>query len=208
MSAPAIGEEIGRIVRLQVQVRSLKVPGPKHRAYDPGGIVAVPRLLLEEVGATGVTEDGTRVQDIHHREHPKTRNRFGNEICFGFTSHYSAMRARMPLLVDGMAGENLLIESDRMWDLDALFDGLVIVTGSGPVVLEDVEVAKPCPEFARYALQFPETARPDQRVIDAVRFLDGGVRGFYATCVSDLAEVNAGDRVHLAKVEPRDVWPW
>ena len=208
MSGRRIGQEIGRIARVQVQQRSLKVPGPKHRAYDPSGIVRVSRLLLEPEGVTGIAEDGAAVLDVHHLKHPRGKGRGDNGICFGFTSHYEAMRARMPGLEDGMAGENLLIESDRMWDIDGVSDGLVVVTASGKVWLDEVEIAPPCPEFARYALRFPENARPDQRMIDAVKFLGEGMRGFYACITGDPGRVSPGDRVHLALVDPVEGSLW
>jgi hypothetical protein len=63
--------------------------------------------------------------------------------------------------------------------------------------LRPVIVAAPCVEFARYALKFPDGARPDATVTEALRFLDAGMRGFYATYGGEPAVVEVGTRVFL-----------
>jgi hypothetical protein len=193
------GTEIGRIVRVQVQDRSLKVPGPRFRAYDPAGIVPVATLLLDEGGAAGRQADGSLVADVHHRDHPESKHRGDNGISICFTSHYDAMRARFPGgIEDGQAGENLLIESDRTWSEADLVGGLVVRTADGPVRLEQVIVADPCVEFSRWLLHYPETERADVSVADALRFLCDGVRGFYAALEGVPAAISSGDVVELA----------
>jgi hypothetical protein len=59
-------------------------------------------------------------------------------------------------------------------------------------------VAAPCVEFARYALKFPEGARPDASVTEALRFLGAGMRGFYTTYTGEPAVVEVGARVFLS----------
>jgi hypothetical protein len=44
-----------------------------------------------------------------------------------------------------------------------------------------VIVAAPCVEFSRWCLRFPDEARPDLRVTEAVQFLNDGLRGWYAS---------------------------
>jgi hypothetical protein len=63
--------------------------------------------------------------------------------------------------------------------------------------LRPVIVAAPCVEFSRYALQFPDGARPDASVTEALRFLDAGLRGFYATYEGEPTVVELGARVLL-----------
>ena len=85
-------------------------------------------------------------------------------------------------LTDGIAGENILIEADRQFQEDELAAGVVVEGTNGRrLALRPVIVASPCVEFSRYALKFPEGARPDATVTEALRFLDAGMRGFYAT---------------------------
>jgi len=90
----------------------------------------------------------------------------------------------------------------RLHVRDSVVDDLVVVTASGNVWLAAVEIAPPCPEFARYALRFPENARPDQRVIDVVKFLGEGLRGFCACIMGNPGQVSPGDRVRLTLVDP------
>ena len=192
----ARGEEIGRIVRLQVQVTSLKVPGPRFRAYDPAGIRTVRSLLLDDGGVTGLNEAGERLPDVHHRDHPASRFRGENGISVGFTSHYTAMRARFAgRLADGEAGENILIETDQTRAERDLAGGLEIATERGTVILRSIVVADPCVEFARHLLDWPADARPDRTVGDAVTFLGGGVRGFYAEAGDGPGRIDVGEPV-------------
>lgn len=194
----AANVEIGRIVRLQVQTSSLKVPGPRFRAYDPAGIRAVGGLLLDDGGVTGLDEAGNALPDVHHRDHPSSKFRGENGVSVGFTSHYAAIRARFPGgLLDGEAGENVLVETDRIWSEEELSGRLEITTEVGRVVLRAVVVADPCVEFARHLLKWPPEARPDRTVGEAVAFLGNGVRGFYAELDGTPARIAVGDIVSV-----------
>ncbi|MDF3016226.1 MAG: hypothetical protein K0R44_1451 [Thermomicrobiales bacterium] len=190
---------IGTIVRLQVQESSLKV-GTKPRRYDPTPIHSVPAISIGPTGVVGLAENGASIVDVHHREHPSSKNRDGeNGISLGFTAHYLAMRQRFGQhLADGCAGENILIEADRRFQGEELAAG-VVVEGAGGMLLElrPVIVAAPCVEFSRYALQFPDGARPDATITEALRFLDAGLRGFYATYEGEPTVVELGARVLL-----------
>lgn len=192
-------EALGNIVRLQVQRASLKTGQRPWRRYDPAPILAVPVLCLSEDGVTGLTERGERVVDVHHRDHPVSRNRAGsNGISVTFTSHYDAMRARFGgELANGLAGENVLVCTDRSVGEEELRDGILIEDGQGALVrLERVVVAEPCVEFGRYALRYPNDARSDRTVTEALSFLGGGMRGYYASYVGDPAPVRLGDRLY------------
>jgi hypothetical protein len=191
---------IGTIVRLQVQESSLKV-GAKPRRYDPAPIRSVPAISLSSSGVVGLTENGESIVDVHHHDHPASKNRGGeNGISLGFTAHYLAMRERFGQhLSDGIAGENILVSVDRLVPAEELAHGVVVEGIDGRrLELRPVIVAAPCVEFARYALKFPDGARPDATVTEALRYLDAGMRGFYATYQSEPAVVEVGVRVFLS----------
>ena len=190
---------IGTIVRLQVQESSLKV-GTKPRRYDPAPLQTVPAISLSAAGVVGLAENGETILDVHHHDHPASKNRRGeNGISLGFTSHYREMRQRFGQhLADGSAGENILIEADRQYQVEELTAGVVVEgTAETRLELRPVIVAAPCVEFSRYALKFPDDARPDATVTEALRFLDAGMRGFYATYTGESAVVEIGAQVFL-----------
>jgi hypothetical protein len=84
-----------------------------------------------------------------------------------------------------------------------LMPGIVILTGDGRQIrLGDVFAAAPCVEFSRYALRFPDDARPDETVADALRFLNDGLRGFYASLRGPAVRVALGDRVFVVSNLP------
>lgn len=58
-------------------------------------------------------------------------------------------------------------------------------------------MAVPCVEFTRWAMRYPEDARPDLTVTENVRFLDDGMRGFYAAYDGQPVTVALGDRVFV-----------
>jgi hypothetical protein len=192
-------EFIGTVVRLQVQTASLKVDG-KPRRYDPAPLRVFPAVRVTPAGVLGVAEDGDTVVDVHHADHPLSKNRAGtNGISLGFTAHYAAMRARFgDHLGDGIAGENVLIESPRRFEEDDLARGVVIVGSDGArLTLRPVVVAAPCVEFARFAARFPDDARSDATITAALQFLDGGMRGFYAAMADEPARLEPGAEVFL-----------
>ncbi len=194
-------DPLGPIVRLQVQRASLKIGTPPHRRYDPAALLTVPAIEVSAAGAVGLTDRGERVTDVHHRAHPASKNRGENGISIGFSSHYDAMREALDRdrLAEGSAGENMLVASERRWDEKSLAGGLLIETADGDQLrLDAVVVAVPCVEFARYALRFPDEARPDRTVTAALAFLNDGIRGYYATYAGPPAVVRLGDRVYRA----------
>ena len=192
--------EIGLIVRLQVQTASLKVGEAPRQRYDPSPLLPVPALALDPDGAVGLIPGGEPVVDVHNRRHPSSRQSHGiNALSIGFTSHYERMRERFgDAVADGVAGENVIVASDRLWTADELAAGLEVETATGERVrLERIVVAAPCVEFTRWALRYPEDARPDLRVTEGVRFLDDGLRGFYAAYDGDPVTISLGDRVYV-----------
>ena len=85
--------EIGLIKHVQLQRSSLKQGQRPHRYYDPAPLLLVERLRLAPGGVSGLSADGLPIIDVHHANHPETKNSLGmNGISIGFTSHYRAMR--------------------------------------------------------------------------------------------------------------------
>ena len=192
---------LGTIVRLQVQVESLKIGTPPQKRYDPSGIRSVERLGISADGVEGLSIDGSLLADIHNAKHAHSKNRAGsNGISFCFTSHYDLMRRRFgEHLTDGIAGENILVErhnSGEIFTEDAFERGVLIQGGEDqPVNLKDVIVAAPCVEFSRWALRFPDDARRDRTVTETVQFMNEGTRGFYCSFGGGGAILHIGDRV-------------
>lgn len=164
-------ELIGTVVRLQVQRSRLK-PGPRGaRVYDPAPLLEVDAL---EVGPRGVRAGD--VLDVHHADHPDSRNvKLVNGLSLMPRAHYDVLRATYgPHLVDGAAGESLLV--DGAWDggpLELEVDG-------GWLLLDDVVPAAPCVEFSRFCLDDLQATADGAAVQSALEDLDHGRRGWYA----------------------------
>lgn len=192
-------ELIGNIVRLQVQESSLKAGERPRRWYDPAPIHSVRSLTLNTNGAVGRKADGAPILDVHNRTHSTSKNREGiNDLSIGFTSHYDAMRARFgDHLPDGIAGENILVATDRVFTEADFAAGIGIGIASGAVArLDAVIVAEPCVEFSRYALRLPLDLPSDRAVTDALNFLREGTRGFYTTYRGAPVEIAVGMPVY------------
>ena len=164
---------VGTVVRLQVQTGSLKKGVKPLRVYDPSPLLAVAGLRLTPDGAVGIAEDGSEHLDVHHFRHPQTKHEGGREASFGFTSHYSKMRGEYgDRIVTGCAGENVLVETDRIWRLEDFRRGLAFQSAAtgGVAPLDAVIVADPCVEFSRFSLGDP--AAPPAEVKPVLQFLD------------------------------------
>jgi hypothetical protein len=186
---------LGRIARLQIQRSALKLGQKPNRVYDPAPLLPVEALILTREGVLARLADGSVVVDVHHTGHPETRNSAGvNDVSVGFTAHYLAMRAGYgPHLVDGCAGENILVEAAEAIALRRVAGGLVIQGAGGRQAgLSNVRVALPCVEFSGYASRSTET----MAIKAALQFLDDGRRGFYCTYEGAQAvELAVGDEV-------------
>ncbi|HEX2325064.1 MAG TPA: hypothetical protein VHQ00_06665, partial [Chloroflexota bacterium] len=146
-------ELIGTIVHLQVQRSSLKLGERPRRWFDPSPLLPVPALSLSPDGVVGLLPGEAPVVDVHNREHPETRHGSGNGVSLGFTSHYAGMRSRFgERLADGIAGENILVQTERDFARGDLPSRVTIEGAEGLVRLEGVRVIEPCVEFSRYAL--------------------------------------------------------
>ena len=186
---------LGTVVRLQVQRSRLK-PGPRGaRVYDPAPLLEVDALGVGPRGVVGLTADGP-VLDVHHAVHPDTRNRrLANGLSLLPRVHSDALRARYgEHLVDGAAGESLLLDTDGPWTEDDLAGPLHLETADGGLLaLTGAMAAPPCVEFSRFCLGLPVAAlgpEVDQALVD----LDGGARGFYVQA-QGTARIEAGARL-------------
>jgi hypothetical protein len=180
-------ELIGTVVRLQVQRSRLK-PGPATtRVYDPAPLAEVTELQITPRGVTG---DG--ILDVHHADHPDTRNvKLLNGVSVMTVSRYRALReAYGEHLVDGIAGESLLLDTEH---LDDLSGPLVLETGDGQIAFDSIP-APPCVEFTRFVLgRGAGDVGPE--VMSTLEALDDGARGYYLR-TEGTGTVRAGARLH------------
>ena len=172
---------LGTIAFVQVSPVTVKVAGDPER-YDPAPLTRVEQLLIDRRGPIGIASDGRRLMDVHHADHPHSRNRQTlNGVSIGFTSHYAVMRACFGShLTDGCAAENIVVDCDVQRSLADLGTFLIIVQPqSGQcVVLDSIQVAEPCLPFTRYALGAAGAHAPAE-VKAGLQFLRTGMRGFY-----------------------------
>ncbi|HXV91151.1 MAG TPA: MOSC domain-containing protein [Gemmatimonadales bacterium] len=187
--------EIGPIVQLQVQRSALKTGAKPDRTYSPAPLLPVERLWVTPAGVLGGAADGSWLVDVHHRDHPASRNGDGgNGVSVGFTAHYDRMRERFgERITPGCAGENLIAHAPGVVSYDDLRHGLAVrgPDGAERLRLRVLEVARPCRPFTGWALGH----RVESDVLkESLQFLDGGMRGFY--CVAEgSAEIAVGDRL-------------
>jgi hypothetical protein len=121
-------------------------------------------------------------------------------VCIGFTPHYKAMRARFgDHMVDGIAGENILIESEEEIWLPDLGSGIVIENQDtkSQTLLDLVSFASPCQEFSHFARQSQDKKLPAGELKAVLQFLDNGRRGFLLVMREgqETADIRPGDRV-------------
>lgn len=197
-------ELIGTIVRLQVQRSALKAGERPRRWYDPAPLLEVPALALSVNGVVGLPDGSEPVIDVHHREHPHSRHGTGNGVSVGFTSHYGHMRGRFgDATTDGIAGENILVQTGRTFLEGDLPATLHIETADGPVTLAGARVIEPCVEFSRYLLGYQtrpasDLGEPDPATAGTLAFLRRGTRGYCATYSTGVTVIRLGDRLYSA----------
>ena len=191
--------EIGPIKQIQIQRASLKIGQKPYRYYDPSPLQVVRTLLLSARGVVGITEGGEAIIDVHHADHPTSKNRRTNGISLGFTSHYVSMRTQFgPHLLNGCAGENILVETEYEQALSDLEHGIAIKRAkTGHLVyLTNIMVAAPCVEFSQFAV-CDIVPLAGEWLKETLQFLHDGRRGFYATLAPQRqqATIQVGDIV-------------
>jgi hypothetical protein len=192
---------LGPIVRLQVQVSSLKNGEGNQRRFDLDGLRSVSSVEIDDGGVWGIANDGSRLADVHHRDHPQSKIRGTlNGISVGFTSHYDAMRERFgDHMTNGVAAESILIDHARMTTESDLAHGILIQTQSGDLVhLVEFAIAEPCAPFSRWSLRYPDDKRPDRTVTETLQFLNNGMRGYYCRYIGPPTRIGIGDQAFLA----------
>src|SRR5262249_2257857 len=99
-------------------------------------------------------------------------------------------------IVQGCAGENVLLETDRIWRLEHFERGLAFQSGAtGELArLTAVTVADPCVQFSRFSPGHPTA--PPQAVKPLLQFFAQGTRGYCLTTTAD-SVLAAGDRLIL-----------
>ena len=188
-----------RIVRLQVQRGPVKVGKAPLRWYEPAAIAAVTTLLAEPRGVRGVTAEGEVVLDVHHRDHPESRDRKGKAgILFMGSGDYVALRERYgDHVVDGIAGETVLLDAPDGLAGGGLPATVTVLTAGGPLDLHGVRTAAPCIELSRFCLRQDVSAVVDDAVRKTMLDLDGGARG-YRSIASGTGTIAVGDVVRIA----------
>ncbi|AZI59265.1 hypothetical protein EH165_15085 [Nakamurella antarctica] len=187
---------LGTIVRLQVQREPLKVGKAPLREFRTDSLVPVARLLATTAGVVGVTLDGEHVLDVHHQDHPRTRDRRGTA---GFTimsvGDYRWLESAYGLQqADQAAGNTILIDAEEPLAFRDFSAGLIVRTEGGDLDLDQVRVADPCVEFSRFCMGLRPDSVIDGPVLHTLSELDHGRRG-YRGQVAGEGLIAVGDRV-------------
>jgi len=191
---------LGEAKLVQIQPWGLIVETPTGDFYDASRRVEVEKLIITSLGIEATTAEGKHVLDIHHINHPGKK--YGNDdlVSIGFTSHYVAMRERFGAhMVDGAAGENIIIEYDREVWLDDLGQQVIIEdakTGK-KAYLDVLKFAAPCEEFSHFVADSQHERLPADKLKATLQFLHNGRRGFLLVLSNgqEMATVRVGDRV-------------
>ena len=194
--------ELGCVKLVQVQPSGLIIETPSGYFYDATRRLEVDRLLITSLGIEATTPQGEHVLDIHHISHPDKAYDNDDLVCVGFTAHYEAMRSHFgEHMVDGIAGENIIIEyEEEVWP-DDLDQRLVIEnqdTGHR-AMLDLVSFASPCREFSHFATQSQHKDLPVDKLKETLQFLGNGRRGFLLVLGEgqETAQVRRGDKVFV-----------
>jgi len=194
--------EIGAVKLVQLQPSGLIIETPSGYFYDASRRLEVDQLLITTKGIEATTPGGEHVLDIHHLDHPDKEYDDDDLVCIGFTSHYNAMRARFgDHMVDGIAGENIIIDFDQeLWPEDLGQRIAIENVETGQLALLDmVSFAAPCQEFSHFAAQSQDEKLPADELKSILRFLGDGRRGFLLVLSENQGEVTVkpGDKVFV-----------
>jgi hypothetical protein len=194
--------EMGRVKLVQVQPSGLIIETPSGYYYDASRLVGVDRLQITSLGIEATTADGEHVLDIHHISHPDKAYDDDDLVSIGFTAHYEAMRARFgEHMVDGIAGENIIIEyEDEVWPEDLSKRMVIENQDTGHRALLDlVSFAAPCREFSLFATRSQHEPLPADKLKETLQFLGNGRRGFLLVLGDgqESVEVRCGDKVFV-----------
>lgn len=192
--------ELGKVKLVQVQPRGLIIETPTGDFYDVSRRVEVDKLIITSLGIEATIANGEHVLDIHHMNHPDKKYDDDDLVSIGFTSHYAAMREHFgEHMVDGAAGENIIIEySQEVW-MNDLGQKVVIenVETGKRTHLDVLSFAAPCEEFSHFVADSQHEQLPVDELKATLQFLNNGRRGFLLILSrgQETATVQAGDRV-------------
>jgi len=191
---------LGTVSLVQLQPSGLIIETPAGYFYDVSRRVEVDQLLITTKGIEATTPDGNHVLDIHHLDHPDKAYDDDDLVSIGFTSHYQAMRERFgEHMVDGSAGENIIIEfAEEVWTDDIGKHLAIKSSVTGQITMLDfVSFAPPCDEFSHFVAQSQENRLPAKELKSILQFLNNGRRGFLLVLREgqDTAIVQPGDHV-------------
>ena len=194
--------ELGKVKLVQLQPSGLIVQTPKGEYYDPSRRVEVEQLHITPEGIEAIIPSGEHVFDIHHIAHPDKAYDNDDLVCIGFTSHYAAMRARFgEHIVDGIAGENIIIENDQeIWPEDIGQQiGIENQETGSAAVFDLVRFAAPCEEFSHFVAQSQDKRLPADKLKSTLQFLGNGRRGYLLVLSEGQESVitQPGDRVFV-----------
>jgi hypothetical protein len=195
--------QLGTVKQVQIQPERMIVSSPNGSTFDPTHRITAERVVVTADGVSILLPGDDTVLDVHHRSHADSRYKPGNAVSIGFTSHYRAMREQFgPHLVDGSAGENILIDFDQeVWleDLGKLLLFENQVTGKS-ALLDVHRIAAPCEPFTHFAADSQERRLPMDELKSHLQFLGAGRRGFLLTLHPGQTEVfiQPGDQVFSA----------
>ena len=192
--------DLGRVKLVQVQPDGLIIETPSGYFYDASRLVEVDSLTITSLGIEADTLEGEHVLDIHHIDHPDKAYDNDDLVSIGFTSHYQAMRAHFgEHMVDGIAGENIIIEYEPEVWLDDLGQQIAIENANtGRLArLDVVSYAAPCEEFSHFAARSQGKRLPAAKLKSILQFLGNGRRGFLLVLINgqEPATVRSGERV-------------
>lgn len=195
--------QLGYVKLTQLQPNGLIIETASGYFYDASRRVVVDRLLITPLGIETTTPDGERVLDIHHINHPDKAYDNNDLICIGFTPHYAAMRSRFgEHMVDGIAGENIIIECEgEIWPEDLGQRIAIENSDTGALTFLDmVSIAAPCDEFSHFAANSQDSRLPAEELKATLQFLGNGRRGFLLVMSEgqEKTTVQPGDKVFVA----------
>lgn len=194
--------ELGHVKLVQIQPSGLIIDTPSGDFYDASRRVEVDQIQITSRGIEFTPPEGDRVLDIHHIDHPDKAYDNDDLVSIGFTSHYKAMRDRFgEHMVDGVAGENIIIEYDQEVWMNDLGQRIAIENKeTGQKALFYMEsFASPCKEFSHFAAKSQDKRLPAAELKATLQFLDKGRRGFLLG-LSDgqkTVTVQSGDKVFV-----------
>jgi len=194
--------ELGFVKLVQIQPSGLIIETPSGDFYDASRRVEVDQIQITSRGIEYTTSEGDRVLDIHHMDHPDKEYDDDDLVSIGFTSHYEAMRDHFgEHMVDGIAGENIIIDYDQEVWMNDLGQRIAIENKeTGQKALFYMEsFASPCSAFSHFAANRQNERLPAGELKATLQFLNKGRRGFLLG-LSDgqkTVSIQPGDKVFV-----------